>query len=161
MEKMEQINMIKGIIAVIGATLTALWGWFGWLVCVWVIFMAIDYATGTLAGTRKKGWSSAVATKGLQKKLGSIIAVIVAALADMLIGLIIGNMPISLPFEYTILICPLVVTWYAITEFGSILENLVAMEVPMPGFLVRVAKLLKMGIDKTTNKMFSDEEQKE
>lgn len=158
---MEHVNTFKGIVVVIGATLTALWGWFGWLVCVWVLLMAIDYATGTFAGTRKTGWCSEIATKGLQKKVGSIVAVIVAGLADMLIGLIIGNLAITMPFEYTILICPLVVTWYAITELGSILENLVAMDVPMPGFLISMAKMLKLGIDKTGNKIFPNEEQRE
>lgn len=154
---MEHVNAFKGIIAVIGATLTALWGWFGWLVLVWVALMTIDYATGTFAGTQKNGWNSEVATKGLQKKVGSIIAVIVAALADMLIGLIIANIPILMPFEYTILICPLVVVWYALTEAGSILENLVAIDVPMPSFFVSIAKSLKLGVEKTADKIFVEE----
>ena len=49
---MEHINGIKGTIAAVLGCLTALWGWFGWLVVAWVICMLLDYATGTAAAVR-------------------------------------------------------------------------------------------------------------
>ena len=46
---MEHINGIKGTIAAVLGCLTALWGWFGWLVVAWVVCMLLDYGTGTAA----------------------------------------------------------------------------------------------------------------
>ena len=55
---MEHINGIKGTIAAVLGCLTALWGWFGWLVVAWVICIVADYATvpSPLCGRGK--WSS-------------------------------------------------------------------------------------------------------
>ena len=49
---MEHINGIKATIAGMLGCLTALWGWFGWLVVVWVLCMVLDYATGSAAALR-------------------------------------------------------------------------------------------------------------
>ena len=62
--------------------------------------------------------------------------VLVAAAADLLLGMIIDHLPgITLPFEYTVLICPVVVIWYILTELGSIVENAVALGAPCPSWL--------------------------
>ena len=39
---MEHINTFKAALAAICAALTALWGWFGWVVVAWVVCMVID-----------------------------------------------------------------------------------------------------------------------
>ena len=79
---MEHINGIKGTIAAVLGCLTALWGWFGWLVVAWVVCMLLDYATGTAAALRVGEWSSKVARDGLWHKLGAVVAVLVAAILD-------------------------------------------------------------------------------
>ena len=40
---------------------------------------------------------------------------------------------VELPFIYTVLLCPLVVIWYILTEVGSIIENAGALGTPIPG----------------------------
>ena len=40
---------IKAAVAAGVAALTAVWGWFGWLVLAWLLCMALDYGTGTAA----------------------------------------------------------------------------------------------------------------
>ena len=45
----ENINSFKAVVTAILASLTALWGWFGWLVWAWVGCMALDYITGSAA----------------------------------------------------------------------------------------------------------------
>ena len=50
---MEHINGIKGTITAVLGCLTALWGWFGWLVVAWVVCMLLDYGTGTAAALRR------------------------------------------------------------------------------------------------------------
>ena len=44
---MEHINGFKAAVAAVLGGLTALWGWFGWLVLAWLLCMALDYGTGT------------------------------------------------------------------------------------------------------------------
>ena len=46
---MEHINGIKAAVVGVLGCLTALWGWFGWLVLAWVACMVLDYATGSFA----------------------------------------------------------------------------------------------------------------
>lgn len=133
---MEHVNWVKGAITAVCAALTALWGWFGWLLVAWVALMAIDYVTGSAAGMRAGKWSSKIARDGILHKAGSIAIVLVAGLADMLLGTVLGHLPgIRLPWDYTILLCPVVVVWYALTEMGSIIENAVALGAPCPPWL--------------------------
>ena len=109
---MEHINSFKAAVAALCAALTALWGWFGWVVVAWVGCMLIDYATGSAAALRAGEWSSKTARDGIWHKLGSVVAVIVAAILDTVIGHLLGNVPgVELPFTYTVLLCPLVVIW--------------------------------------------------
>ena len=49
---MEHINGFKAAVAAVLGGLTALWGWFGWLVVAWVVCMLLDYGTGTAAALR-------------------------------------------------------------------------------------------------------------
>ena len=38
------------------AFLTALWGWVGWAVIIWVACIVLDYATGTWAAKSAGDW---------------------------------------------------------------------------------------------------------
>ncbi len=49
---MESINKIKALAAAAIGALTALWGWLGWLVMGWIVCMALDYLTGSLAACK-------------------------------------------------------------------------------------------------------------
>lgn len=134
-------------IALIGA-LTGLWGWFGWLVIGWVFCMVVDYITGSLAAAKQGEWSSAQAREGIWHKTGMIVVVIVAAGADLLISVVLANVPaVQLPFTYEGLICPIVLVWYVVTELGSIAENAVAMGAPVPGWLTKLLQVSKDAID--------------
>ena len=145
---MENIDVWKAsVIAVIGA-LTGLWGLFGWLVIGWVVCMAVDYITGSAAAAKQGQWSSSMAREGIWHKAGMIVVVIVAAGADLLISLVLANIPaVQLPFTYSGLICPIVLVWYGVTELGSITENAVAMGAPVPGWLTKLLQVSKDAID--------------
>lgn len=158
---MERVNDMKAAIVAFFGLLTAALGWFGWLVVLFFLCMAIDYATGSAAAMRKGDWSSSVARAGLWHKCGSLIAVIVAGLADIVVGLVVNNIPaITLPWSYTVLICPIVVVWYILTEFGSIIENAGALGAPIPGFLKNMIKVFKNVIDDTGDKLTNNEDDK-
>ncbi|WNX85807.1 phage holin family protein [Agathobaculum sp. NTUH-O15-33] len=146
---MEHINTVKAAVASALAVLTALWGWFGWLVVLFVCCMAADYLTGSAAAIRRGEWSSQVARDGIWHKTGSILVVLVAGAADLLIGTILDHLPgIALPFQYSVLICPIVVIWYVLTELGSILENAVALGAPAPAWLAKILAMTKDAVDK-------------
>ena len=147
---MEYINGLKAAVAALCAALTALWGWFGWLVVAWIVCMIIDYATGSAAALRAGEWSSKTARDGIWHKLGSVVAVIVAAILDTVIGHLLGNVPgVELPFTYTVLLCPLVVIWYILTEAGSIIENAGALGAPIPTWLTKMIETLESKVDQT------------
>lgn len=134
---MEQnVKAFKAALTAALGVLTALWGWFGWLLVAWIGAMALDVATGMGAALRAGQWSSRVARDGLWHKAGCVSAVTAAGVLDLVAGLLLGSLPAdSLPFSYTVLLCPLAVVWYLLTEMGSILENAGAMGAPIPGWL--------------------------
>ena len=145
---MEHINSFKAAVAAVCAALTALWGWFGWLVVAWIVCMIIDYATGSAAALRAGEWSSKTARDGIWHKLGSVVAVIVAAVLDMVIGRLLAHVPgVELPFTYTVLLCPMVVIWYILTEAGSIIENAGALGAPIPAWLTKMIASLGAKVD--------------
>ena len=150
---MEQhVNGFKAAVTAILATLTALWGWFGWLVVAWIVCVGIDIATGFAAALKEGKWTSALAREGLWHKAGCVAAVTISGILDLVIGQIVGNLPgISLPFEYTVALCPLVVVWYTLTEMGSIVENAGAMGAPVPKWLSRALEALRDRVDENAD----------
>ena len=145
---MENVTKFKASLAAVLAAMTALWGWFGWLVLAWVACMAIDYITGYSAAAKNGEWSSQIAREGLWHKAGCIFAVLVAGILDAVVGYLLGNIDgLALPFTYTVFVCPLVVTWYIMMEVGSILENAGKMGAPVPPFLKKMIAVLKASID--------------
>lgn len=151
---MDTMETWKVAVAAVLGALTGLWGWMGWLIIGWVICMATDYITGSAAAAHEGEWSSAKAREGIWHKAGMIVVVLVAAGADLLISLVIANIPaVQLPFEYSGLVCPIVLVWYVVTELGSITENAVAMGAPVPGWLTRLLKVSKEIIDDAGEKI--------
>ena len=159
---MEHINGFKAAVAAVVGCLTALWGWFGWLVVAWVVCMLLDYGTGTAAALRAGEWSSKVARDGLWHKLGAVVAVLVAAILDGVIGLILANIPaLELPFEYTVFVSVLVLVWYILTELGSIVENAGKLGAPIPGWLAKAIQVLGSSVDKAGEAVTSDQDDSE
>lgn len=148
------INQIKAAISAALGLLTGLWGWMGWLVVGWVVCMALDYLTGSLAAAKAGGWSSARARDGIWHKCGMIVVVLVAAGTDLLLATVLANLPlVELPVEYTGLVCPVVLVWYIVTELGSMIENAAAMGAPVPKWLTRLLALGKDAVDAAGDKL--------
>ena len=118
-------------------------GWQGIMAVVWVAAMLIDYISGTCAAMKAGEWCSKTAREGLWHKGGMIVVVVVAAFADLILGIICEHLPLG--FDWTSIVLPLVLAWYIVTEMGSIIENAVKMGAAVPQWLV---KLLKAGIKK-------------
>lgn len=145
----EYIKQVKVTIVSTVGILTGLWGWLGWLVVGWIGCMILDYITGSAAAGKAGKWSSAQARAGIWHKAGMIVVVIVAAGADLLICIILDNLPlVQLPIQYSGLICPVVLVWYIITELGSMAENAVAMGAPVPKWFVKFLAAGRDAVDK-------------
>ena len=155
---MEHVNTFKAALSAFCAALTALWGWFGWLVLAWLLCMALDYGTGTAAALRAGEWSSKVARDGLWHKLGAVVAVLVAAILDGVIGLILANIPaLELPLQYEVFVSVLVLVWYIMTELGSIVENIGALGAPVPAWLRKAIAALESTVDGAGDKLGGDQ----
>ena len=118
--------------------------------------MIIDYVTGMLAAkkeslehpnSRKYGWNSKKSIKGIYKKVGYIVIVLVATITDYLIYILtkeIGQNVYTQTF-FGILIS----IWLTINELISILENTGRMGAQLPKSLKKVLSELKSNIDDT------------
>lgn len=156
---MENVNRFKAAAAAAAGLLTGLWGWMGWLVVGWAACMTLDYATGSAAACKNGMWSSAYARAGIWHKAGMIVVVVVAAGADLLLDIVLINLPIlQLPVVYPGLICPMVLVWYIVTELGSIIENAVSMGAVVPGWLVRLLAAGKNVMDKAGDELIKKED---
>lgn len=142
---MDNLTAIKAAVSAVLGALTAFWGWFGWLAFAWVGLMLLDYLTGSAAACKNGEWSSSEARSGVWHKAGEVVVVLVAAAADLLLSLVLENLPVvQLPVAFRGIVCPLVLVWYCLTELGSIVENAVRMGADVPTWLT---KLLKIGLD--------------
>ena len=145
---MNHVNETKAALTAVFAALTALWGWFGWLTTLWIGCMALDFASGVIAACKNGKWESKIARDGIYHKGGMVLTVGIAAAADILIGLIVNNVPaISLPINYGVLITPMVMVWYVITELGSIAENINKMGGNVPPWLLKCLASLQDATD--------------
>ena len=143
----DKATEIKATIAAIIGFLTALWGWVGWAVVIWIGCMVLDYISGTMAAKAAGEWSSAEARAGIWHKLGEVFAVLVAALCDIALHVIVNGAGVQVGTQLPALVTPVVLLWYIITELGSIAENAGKLGAPVPSWLRRSLKEYKDKID--------------
>ena len=95
-----------------------------------VIAIALDYISGLIKAFYTKQLSSKIGFKGLLKKIGILILVMVAVLVDR----VAGN---------TGAIRTLVIYYFVANEGLSIIENLAETNIPIPAVLKRALKAIK------------------
>ncbi len=139
----------KVSVAAFVTAVAAFLGWKGILAFAWVAAMAIDYASGTAAAWKSGNWSSSVARQGLWHKCGMIFAVAVSAIADGVMDVVTTNLNIGISWPGLVL--PLVLTWYILTELGSVLENAAAMGATIPPFLSKALAAAQDVVDDKTD----------
>lgn len=144
----DKVDEIRALFALVIGTMTALWGWLGWAIVLWVICIVLDYASGTAAAKKAGDWSSDAAREGLWHKLGEIFAVLVAALCDLALEVLVNGSGIDLPIEVGAIVTPVVLLWYIITELGSIAENAGKLGAPVPKWLQKSLRDYKDKLDK-------------
>lgn len=150
----ETMLAIKATVSAVVTALGVLLGWKGIMIAFWVLTMALDYLTGTYAAKRAGEWASSVARDGLWHKGGTIVVVMVAGIADIIISLIGQHLPLG--FSWPGILLPLVVAWYIITEMGSILENAVKLGANVPEWLVRGLKISLKAVEEVAENTVDD-----
>ena len=112
-------GLIKFITGTVLTTLTWLLG--GWDIALQtlLVFLILDYITGVLKAIHDKKLSSEAGMRGIIKKVGYLIIVIVANFLDIAIG-------------NTGAIHVVVIYFFVANEGISIMENWIGMGLPMP-----------------------------
>ena len=150
MNTSDKAREIKAAVTLVISFLTALWGWIGWAIALFIAAMAADYVTGTWAARARGEWSSAAARAGLWHKLGEITALLVAALCDIAISVVLHStaapLLVDVPEKHYLTL--LVAIWYSFTELGSIVENAGLLGAPIPLWLKKGIALLRDKADR-------------
>ena len=130
---------VKATMTAFFSTVGMFLGWRVVMLLVWVVLMALDYLSGTLAARQNGTWKSSMAREGIGHKAGMILVVIVCMIADFVIMLACENIPNDvINFHWPFVIFPLVVMWYILTEIGSIIENAIEMGAKVPAWLPKL-----------------------
>lgn len=134
----ETMNPISAVVAAALGVLSAYMVQLFIPLIVLVIAMVVDYGTGMA-----KAWSagelcSRTGIKGIIKKVGYLVIVLVAMGADYLLRY--GMEQVGIHINVDFLIAAIVIAWLIINELISILENVAAIGAPVPKFLVTLIK---------------------
>lgn len=126
-------------VAIVGA-FSALTAWLGVLAIPVYLLVAcniIDYFTGIMAAlSRREKVSSDIGIRGIAKKVGQWLLVVVGWFVDLMIEY--AGHAISPDFSVPVVVAICVASWLVFNELISILENLDEVGVPLPGFLRKI-----------------------
>lgn len=123
-------EFICTILSGITTTFVYLFGGFDVALSCLVIAIALDYVSGIIKAFYTKELSSKIGFKGILKKIGILILVMVSVLVDRIAG-------------DTGAIRTLVIYYFVANEGLSIIENLAATNIPIPAVLKRALKAIK------------------
>lgn len=132
-------SSILALIGIGGAAIAEMLGGWDMLLSTLCIFMVLDYITGLIVGgvfhnspkTSNGALESKASYKGLFRKFGVLILVLVATHLDSIVG---GEM-----IRNTIIIA------FIVNESLSLVENIGLMGVPIPEKLTQAIELLQKG----------------
>ena len=122
---------IQTVISSILSILIYLFGGFDSLILSLIIAMVIDYITGVCKGIYHKKLNSTIGLKGILKKFGYLLIVILATLFDNIIH------------DESMAIRALVIYFFISNEAISILENWGSLGLPLPKKIFDVFEKLK------------------
>ena len=108
--------------------------------------MLADYITGMAKAWSAGALCSRTGVKGILKKVGYLMVVGAAGVADWLIRYGLAQTGVEVQFDF--LIAAMVIVWLIINELISILENVAAMGGPVPVFLSKLLARLKTAVEK-------------
>lgn len=146
---MPVITKIKLVFTGVAAVLSSLLGTLYIPVLLLVVCNVIDYATGLAATViNKDRVSSYKSIKGIAKKVGMWLLIVVGAIVDQLIKYSIKTLGFDIKIHF--LIACIVAVWLVCNEVISILENIGCMGTHVPDFILPAINLIKGKIGSET-----------
>ncbi|SLJ98062.1 MULTISPECIES: phage holin family protein [unclassified Paenibacillus] len=137
-------NVIKMVSAAMGAGAGYLFGGWGILINILLIFVVVDWVTGWAAAWIKHELRSRVGFEGIARKAAIFLVITISHFVDIIVT---GG---------TGLIQDAVIFFYLANELLSITENLGRMGVPMPDVLRNAVKIFESKSEVPTNPNLSD-----
>lgn len=136
------MKKVTEILAAIGGAIASFFCGLPAIMWVLIAVMTIDYITGIICGLMGKSQktetgyiASHAAFMGLMKKALILLVVLLAALLDKAV-----EMGAGIAFEA---VAGATCLWFIAAEGFSILENVAAMGIPIPGILKSVLELMR------------------
>ena len=146
------MDVVKTVKTGLWAVLGVLSSWLGVLaipVYVLVGCNVMDYITGLLAAHRRgQKISSYTGINGIAKKVCRWLLIAVGGVLDWLIGYAGAALGMTVPLPMAAAM--LTAVWLIVNEVISILENVKDLGVPLPGFLGKLAALVKSKTDSSS-----------
>nr|DAU03945.1 MAG TPA: holin [Caudoviricetes sp.] len=148
--------------ATVIAALSVLMSWLGILTIPVLLLVGcniIDYITGLMAAKFREdgGISSYKSIRGIYKKIGMWMLVIVGAFVDVLIQYSVecAGIEIAVPF----VVATVVAVWLVVNELISILENLKDSGVKIPPFLMPLMKYINRKVEDKAKLIETEQEE--
>lgn len=149
---MEQANYIKAIVTAVFTIISSLLGVLAIPVVMLVASNIVDYATGLMASPyRDEDINSYKSIRGIFKKIGMWLLVLVGAMVDEL--LMYTSMSIGKEMPLKFVIACAVALWLICNEIISILENVQDMGVNIPPFLQPLVKHIRSQVEEQAEEM--------
>ena len=138
-------NIIKGTVSAALAAMSAYCGELIIPIAVLLAAMIADYISGMAKAWTSAQLSSRVGIIGIVKKLSYLLIVCAGMGVDWVIATASSAAGIDLGVTYFVGL--LVIIWLVINELLSIVENVAAMGVNVPGFLLKLIAHLKRHVE--------------
>lgn len=151
----EKVNEIKaglvGVIAVIYAFIANIFGAFTPLLIITLVAMFADLITRIYAASVRpdEEVESKLVIKGIYKKLGMCMLIILALILDKALLILADVIGISVISK--IMVTALVMAWLLVRELISNAENLQHAGIELPSFLIKILGIAKDKIDSAGN----------
>lgn len=132
----------KALLALTGAGIAAYFHAIAIPLVILIVVMVVDYITGMTRAWITKSFSSRAGVTGIVKKVLYLVLVAVGMVLDYLLSGALSQVGVDAPAPG--IIGMIVTIWLIINELISILENISQAGVPIPAFLMKLVKRLKV-----------------
>ena len=143
-------NLAAGMVVSI---MTAIFGIYWYIFAAYLLFNILDWLTGWYNSHRQKTESSSIGLRGIVKKLGYWVIIMVAFLTSN-VFVRLGNDILGINLDFLMMIGWFTLACLMVNEARSILENLVECGYDVPAVLVNGLKVA----DEMINKEREDDE---
>ena len=142
------LTAAKVAIVAAGGVFASFLGWRLGLLLALVVLMAVDYVSGTWAARRNGEWKSSMARDGLWHKGGMALVIGVCAMTDLVMLLVFKEIQGEvIPFDWPVVLFPIMTFWYILTETGSIIENAMKLGTKVPAWLPKILDATLKAVD--------------